>query len=96
MKGTAKDDPHKRRIKQDEEQEIPIASIDYMFMESREARIKRKELNKRRAENDDEEDKGMPILSLKASRSKVALARVMPKKGRDQYAIGRLQKEIAN
>jgi hypothetical protein len=42
VKGKAKDDPHKRRIKQDEEQEIPIVSIDYMFMESRESRIKRK------------------------------------------------------
>ena len=42
VKGKAKDDPHRRRIKQDEEQEIPIVSIDYMFMESRESRIKRK------------------------------------------------------
>jgi hypothetical protein len=42
VKGKSKDDPHRRRIKQDEEQEVPIVSIDYMFMESRESRIKRK------------------------------------------------------
>ena len=42
VKGKAKDDPHKRNIKQDEEQEIPIVSIDYMFMESMEARVKAK------------------------------------------------------
>ena len=88
--------PRRRRVKQDEEQEVPIVSIDYMFMESREARVKRKELNRRRAEIEDEEDKGMPILVLKDSRSKLALARVVPKKGRDQYAIERLQKDIAN
>ena len=65
-------------------------------MESREARLRRKEINKRRAQNEEEEDKGMPILVLKDSRTKVALARVVPKKGRDQYAIERLQKDIAN
>jgi hypothetical protein len=42
VKGKAKDDPHRRTIKQDEEQDTPIVSIDYMFMESREARLKRK------------------------------------------------------
>ena len=47
-----------------------------MFMESREARVKRKELNKRRAENEDEEDEGILILVLKDSRSKVALAKI--------------------
>ena len=96
VKGKAKDDPHRRKIKQDEEQDIPIISIDYMFMESREARLRRKEINKSRAESEEEEDKGMPILVLKDSRTKVALARVVPKKGRDQYAIERLQKDIAN
>ena len=64
-------------------------------MESREARINRKELNKRRTDNDDEEDKGMVILVLKDSRSKVALARVVPKEGRNQNAVERLQKDIA-
>ena len=67
-----------------------------MFMESREARIKRKEFNRRRIEPEGEEDKGMPMLVLKDSRTKVTLARVVPKKGRDQYAIERLQKDIAN
>ena len=96
VKGKAKDDPHKRKIKQDEEQDIPIVSIDYMFMESREARLRRKELNRRRGGNENEEDKGMPILVLKDSRTKVALSRVVPHKGRDQYAIERLQQDIAN
>ena len=36
------------------------------------------------------------MLVIKDSRSKVALARVVPKKGRDQYAIERLHKDIAN
>ena len=80
VKGKAKDDPDRRKIKQDEEQDIPIVSVDYMFMESREARMRRKEINKRRAQNEEEEeDKGMPILVLKDSRTKVALARVVPK-----------------
>jgi hypothetical protein len=38
----------------------------------------------------------MPMLVIKDSRTKVALARVVPKKGRDQYAIERLQKDISN
>ena len=41
-------------------------------------------------------DKGRPILVLKVSRSEVAPARVVPKKGKYQYAIKRLQKDIAN
>ena len=65
-------------------------------MESREARLRRKEINKRRGNNEDEEEKGMPILVLKDSRTKVALSRVVPHKGRDQYAIERLQQDIAN
>ena len=68
-----------------------------MYMESREQRLRRKELNKnRRQNNEDEEEKGMPILVLKDSRSKVALARVLPRKGKDPYAIQRLQTDIAN
>ena len=47
VKGKAKDDPHRRRIKQNEEQEVPIVSVDYMFMESREARIERKTQQKK-------------------------------------------------
>ena len=41
VKGKAKDDPHKRKIKEDENQDIPIVSIDYMFMESRGSRLRR-------------------------------------------------------
>ena len=38
----------------------------------------------------------MLMLVLKDSRSEVALSRVVPKKGKDTYAIERLQKYIAN
>lgn len=96
VEGKAQDDPHRRTAKQEEEQYISIVSIDYMFMESRESRLRGKEINRRRMDNDDEEDNGMPILVLKDSRSKVALARVVPKKGKDQYAIERFQKDLAN
>ena len=54
------------------------------------------ENNKRHSEHEEEEDKGMRMLVSKNSRTKVALARVVPKKGRDQYAIERLLKDIAN
>ena len=47
VKGKAKDDPHRRKVKQEEEQDIPIVSIDYMFMESREARLRRKDQQKK-------------------------------------------------
>ena len=43
--------PHGGKAKQGEEQDIPIVSIDYMFMEPRESRLRRKEMNKRRTES---------------------------------------------
>ena len=95
VKGKAKDDPHKRKIKEDEKREIPIVSIDYMYMESKESRVRRKEeerRNKRQEGQEEEESRGMPILVLKVSRTKVAVARVVPRKGRDKYAIESLQK----
>ena len=61
VKGKAKDDPHRRKIKQDEEQDIRIVSIDYMFMESREARLRRKGINKRRAESEEGKIKECPF-----------------------------------
>ena len=52
--------------------------------------------HKRRTDYEEEEDKGMPVLVLKDFRSKMALARVVPKEGRDQYAIARLYKYVAD
>ena len=61
--------------------DIPVISIDYAFM------------------NDDkdkkeEQEKGMPIIVIKDSESKTQLARVVPKKGVDPYAVDRIKRDI--
>jgi hypothetical protein len=100
VKEKSKDDPHRRRLKDEESQQIPVASIDYMYKESWESRLKRKEKERTKAsqsqEEEEEESKGMPILVFKDSSTKLTQARVVRKKGRDKYAIERLQKDVAN
>ena len=42
----------------------------------------------------EEQEKGMPIIVIKDSESKMKLARVVPKKGVDPYAVDRIKKDI--
>ena len=73
VKGKAKGLPHRVKKTEDKEDEdIPVISIDYMFMHD-----KQKE----------GEEKGMPILVLKDRKTKVVRARVVPQKGKQWYAI---------
>ena len=71
VKGKAKGLPH--RIKKERvEEQVPLVSIDYMFMHD-----KQKE----------GEERGMPILVMKDRKTRVVRARVVPQKGRNAYAI---------
>ena len=45
-------------------------------------------------DNNDDQHKGMPILIIKGHEAKIKLARVVPKKGADPYAINRLNQDI--
>ena len=73
VKGKCNGSQH-RKIEEEEkkDQQVPVISVDYMFMAD-----KQKE----------EEEKGMPILVAKDRRSKVIRARVVPEKGKRWYAI---------
>ena len=59
--------------------EIPKVSVDYMYMSS---------------VQDREEEKGMPVLVMKDSKTRMVTARVVPSKGVDAYAVGRLRKDV--
>ena len=62
-----------------EEGETPVVSIDYMFMSDNQ---------------EQEEERGMPILVMKDRDTKMIKARVVPRKGGDSYAIQRLVKDL--
>ena len=61
--------------------EIPVISIDYMYVHPEQA-------------DDEEREKGMPILVARDSRTKMVYARVVPQKGHDDYAIGALKRIV--
>ena len=42
----------------------------------------------------DEHDKGMPIIAIIYEETQIKLARVVPKKGVDPYAVDRIEKVI--
>ena len=71
VKGKAVSYPHSRRGKSDIDQ-IPVVSVDYMFMSDKQ---------------DQEEEKGMPIMVIKDRKLKIIRARVVPNKGSNAYAI---------
>ena len=54
------------------EGDVPTIGIDYMYMHS---------------EQEKEEEKGMPIVVAKDNRTKMIMARVVPSKGLDGYAV---------
>ena len=54
-------------------EDVPVISIDYAYMHPE-------------ADEEDDEAKGMPILVVKDSRSKMLFSRVVPRKGLDEYA----------
>lgn len=82
VKGRSKGLPH--RIKEGaakEEQEVPVISVDYMFM------------GDKQSEGD---ESGMPILVVKDRKTRIIRARVVPNKGRHWYAIKMLVGIINN
>ena len=77
MRGKSKSTPHRRR-KEGGEEEVPVISVDCMFMES----------------EDKEAGIGMPVLVSRDRRSKWINAAVVPQKGNCVYAVKRLAEEI--
>ena len=73
VRGKSKSTPHRRR-KEGGEEEVPVISVDYMFMES----------------EDRETGIGMPILVSRDRQSKWVNAAVVPQKGNCAYAVKRL------
>ena len=65
----------------DKTQEVPVVSVDSAYSHPE-------------AEVEDETDTGMPILVTKDSRTKMVFARVLPRKGLDEYAVGALKRIV--
>ena len=80
VKGKAKAQGHNRQGGIDHDGDVPVVSIDYMFMHG-----KQKE----------GEEKGMPIVVWVVRKSKVIRSRVVPQKGRDSYAIRNLTHDVS-
>ena len=73
VKGKCHGLQHRRKDKEEKEDEqVPLVSIDYMFMSDSQK---------------EGEEKGMPVLVAKDRKSKVIRARVVPQKGANAYAI---------
>ena len=79
VKGKAKGHPHRRTKEEGKIDEVPVVSMDYMFMGDQQSR---------------EEETGMPILVMKDRKSKTIRARVVPAKGRQEYAIKRCSLDL--
>ena len=77
VRGKSKSSAHKRQV-QEEVNEVPVVSIDYMYMESEES----------------VEALGMPILVSRDRRSKWIGASVVTRKGNCPYAIKRLSEDL--
>ncbi len=61
------------------EGDVPTIGIDYMYMHS---------------EQEKDEEKGMPIIVAKDNRTKMIMARVVPSKGLDSYAVETVKKMV--
>ena len=61
------------------EGDVPTIGLDYMYMHS---------------EQEKEEEKGMPIVLAKDSKTKMIMARVVPGKGVDSYAVETVKKMV--
>ena len=61
------------------EGDVPTIGIDYMYMHS---------------EQEKEEEKGMPIVVAKDNRTKMIMARVVPSKGLDSYAVETVKRMV--
>ncbi len=59
--------------------EVPMVCLDYMYTHS---------------EQEKEEEKGMPIVMVKDDTTKIALAKVVPSKGVQRYAVDVVQKFV--
>ena len=70
---------HAHRVNDSRISDVPIVSIDYMFMHKRQK---------------GEEEKGMPHLVMKDRQSKTIKACTVPAKGVNDYAVRRLVKSI--
>ena len=79
VRGKSKSTPHRKRQEGGEE-EVPVISVDYMFMES----------------EDRTAEKGMPILVSRDRKSKWINAAVVTQKGNCAYAIKRLSEDLGS
>ena len=79
VRGKSKAAPHRKR-KEGEEEEVPVISVDYMFMETEDRNV----------------EKGMPILVSRDRKSKWINAAVVTQKGNCAYAVKRLSEDIGS
>ena len=79
VRGKSKSTPHRKR-KEGEEEEVPVISVDYMFMETEDRNV----------------EKGMPILVSRDRKSKWINAAVVTQKGKCAYAAKRLSEDIGS
>jgi hypothetical protein len=84
VKGKAVSHPHYRG--QEKDSEIPVIALDYMFLQDNSGKEDKKE----------DEERGMPIVVIKDSRSKMTFARAIPEKGQNAYAIRRVSDDVAS
>ena len=62
------------------EQQVPVISIDYMYMKT--------------GESDEITEDGQPILVMRDRRSKIVTAHVIEEKGANEYAVKRLSQDL--
>ena len=87
VSGRAVSNPHLRRDEKEDEEAVPMVSVDYMFMHDN----KDPELGRKGKED---EDGGMPIMVVKDRKQGLIQASVVPCKGLDGYAVHRLGRNI--
>ena len=91
--GKAKDNPHFSK-EEDRQQEVPVVSMDYTYLEDKEQGDSVAE--EEEGDDDDREVKkrGMPVLVVCDRRSKYITSTVVPKKGPHPYAVKSLGRDI--
>ena len=86
--GQAQPSQHRRRSQEEEENGVPTVSMDYMFMSSREKGDGKREENQ--ASEDQDEERGMPILVVSDHDSGMAWADVVVQKGKHPFLVMRV------
>ncbi len=81
MKGRAESYGHVKKMQNEEE--APITEVDCMYMHSEQ---------EEEEEEEEEEEKGMSTIVAKNNETKMIMARVVPRKGVESYAVETVKK----